>query len=156
MYHLVCNGVLGQRKSLFTPSRNCTPQNPESYGVFKCIAWHTIIPIETILQRCANLQCAGVILCLTFILNIHTVHLYFLYITSLWRYIEVVFCSGGGLLSVKECFQWDRVPSILPMRTKSQGNEVILSTYYHSNLIRTTPLLIEFWLSKFKTKNQLS
>ena len=53
-------------------------------------------------------------------------------------------------------FQWDRVPSILPMRTKSQGNEVILSTYYHSNLIRTTPLLIEFLLSKFKTKNQLS
>ena len=38
------------------------------------------------------------------------------------------------------------------MRTKSQGNEVILSTYYHSNLIRTTPLLIEFCLSKFKTK----
>ena len=38
------------------------------------------------------------------------------------------------------------------MRTKSQGNEVILSTYYHSNLIRTTPLLIKFCLSKFKTK----
>ena len=42
--------------------------------------------------------------------------------------------------------------SILPMRTKSQGNEVILSTYLHPNLIRTTPLLIEFCLSKFKTK----
>ena len=69
---------------------------------------------------------------------------------------RIVFCNGGGFLSVKECFQWDRVPSILPMRTKSQGNEVILSTYYHSNLIRTTPLLIEFLLSKFKTKNQLS
>ena len=40
--------------------------------------------------------------------------------------------------------QWNRVPSILPMRTKSQGNEVILSTYYHPNLIRTIPLLIEF------------
>ena len=38
------------------------------------------------------------------------------------------------------------------MRTKSQGNEVILSTYYHSNLIRTTLLLIKFYLSKFKTK----
>ena len=38
------------------------------------------------------------------------------------------------------------------MRTKSQGNEVILSTYLHPNLIRTTPLLIEFCLSKFKTK----
>ena len=38
------------------------------------------------------------------------------------------------------------------MRTKSQGNEVILSTYWHPNLIRTTPLLIEFCLSKFKTK----
>ena len=33
-----------------------------------------------------------------------------------------------------------------------QGNEVILSTYYHSNLIRTTPLLIESLLSKFKTQ----
>ena len=65
---------------------------------------------------------------------------------------EILFCNGGGFLSVKECFQWDRVPSILPIRTKSQGNEVILSTYYHSNLIRTTPLLIEFCLSKFKTK----
>ena len=63
-----------------------------------------------------------------------------------------MFCNGGGFLSVKECFQWDRVPSILPMRTNSQGNEVILSTYYHSNLIRTTPLLIKFCLSKFKTK----
>ena len=31
-------------------------------------------------------------------------------------------CNGGGFLSVKECFQWDRVPSILLMRTKSQGN----------------------------------
>ena len=70
--------------------------------------------------------------------------------------VVVLFCSGGEFLSVNECFQWDRVPSILPMRTKSQGNEVILSTYYHSNLIRTTPLLIEFLLSKFKTKNQLS
>ena len=39
---------------------------------------------------------------------------------------------------------------------KVSRNEVILSTYYHYNLIRTTPLLIEFWLSKFKTKNQLS
>ena len=67
-----------------------------------------------------------------------------------------LFCNGGGFLSAKECFQWDRVPSILPMRTKSQGNEVILSTYYHPNLIRTTPLLIEFCLSKFKTKNQVS
>ena len=38
------------------------------------------------------------------------------------------------------------------MRTKSQGNEVILSTYLHPNLIRTTPLLIKFCLSKFKTK----
>ena len=38
------------------------------------------------------------------------------------------------------------------MRTKSQGNEVILSTYLHPNLIRTTPLLMEFCLSKFKTK----
>ena len=38
------------------------------------------------------------------------------------------------------------------MRTKSQGNEVILFTYLHPNLIRTTPLLIEFCLSKFKTK----
>ena len=38
------------------------------------------------------------------------------------------------------------------MRTKSQGNEVILSTYLHPNLIRTTPLLIKFFLSKFKTK----
>ena len=38
------------------------------------------------------------------------------------------------------------------MRTKSQGNEVILSTYLHPNLVRTTPLLIEFCLSKFKTK----
>ena len=64
----------------------------------------------------------------------------------------LMFCNGGGFLSVKECFQQDRVPSILPMRTKSQGNEVILSTYYHSNLIRTTPLLIKFCLSKFKTK----
>ena len=64
-----------------------------------------------------------------------------------------MFCNGGGFLSVNECFQWDRVPSILPMRTKSQGNEVILSTYYHPNLIRTTPLLINFCLSKFKTKN---
>ena len=69
---------------------------------------------------------------------------------------EILFCNGGGFLSVKECFQWDRVPSILPIRTKSQGNEVILSPYYHSNLIRTTPLLIDFCLSKFKTKNQLS
>ena len=66
--------------------------------------------------------------------------------------LSQVFCSGGEFLSVIECFQWDRVPSILPMRTKSQGNEVILSTYYHSNLIRTTPLLIEFLL----TTNQLS
>ena len=32
---------------------------------------------------------------------------------------------------------------------------MILSTYYHSNLIRTTPLLIEFLLSKFKTKINL-
>ena len=38
------------------------------------------------------------------------------------------------------------------MRTKSQGNEVILSTYLHPNLIRTTPLLIKFCLSNFKTK----
>ena len=30
------------------------------------------------------------------------------------------------------------------LETKSQGNEVILSTYLHPNLIRTTPLLIEF------------
>ena len=79
-----------------------------------------------------------------------------IFFCSINIYASVTFCSGGGLLSVKECFQWDRVPSILPMRTKSQGNEVILSTYYHSNLIRTTPLLIEFYLSKFKTKNQSS
>ena len=38
------------------------------------------------------------------------------------------------------------------MRTKSQGNEVIMSTYLHPTLIRTTPLLIKFCLSKFKTK----
>ena len=66
---------------------------------------------------------------------------------------SIMFCSGGEFLSVNKCFQWDRVPSILPMRTKSQGNEVILSTNNHSNLIRTTPLLIKSLLSKFKTKN---
>ena len=57
-----------------------------------------------------------------------------------------------GSFQLNNAFSGDRVPSILPMRTKSQGNEVTLSTYYHSNLIRTTPLLIEFLLSKFKTK----
>ena len=64
------------------------------------------------------------------------------------KLFDVFYC----FVMVVGSFQWDRVPSILPMRTKSQGNEVILSTYYHSNLIRTTPLLIEFCLSKFKTK----
>ena len=54
----------------------------------------------------------------------------------------VVVVSSFQLLN---SLQWNRVPSILPVRTKSQGNEVILSTYYHSNLIRTTPLLIEFF-----------
>ena len=68
------------------------------------------------------------------------------------KYFVVVVSSFQLLNSL----QSNRVPSILLMRTKPQGNEVILSTYYHSNLIRTTSLLIEFLLSKFKTKNQLS
>ena len=39
---------------------------------------------------------------------------------------------------------------------KVSRNEVILSTYLHPNLIRTMPLLIEFCVSKFKTKiNQI-
>ena len=42
------------------------------------------------------------------------------------------------------------------MRTKSQGNEVILSTYYHSNLIRTTPLLIEFCQNSKQKSTKLS
>ena len=58
------------------------------------------------------------------------------------QYCFVVVVSSFQLLN---SLQWNRVPCILPMRTKSQGNEVILSTYYHSNLIRTTPLLIEFF-----------
>ena len=51
--------------------------------------------------------------------------------------------------------QWNRVPSILPMRTKSQGNKVILSTYYHSNLIRTTPLLIESFFVKIQNQKSI-
>ena len=60
-----------------------------------------------------------------------------------------------GSFQLKNAFQWDRVPSILLMRTKSQGNEVILSTYYHSNLIRTTPLLIKFFLSKIQNQKSI-
>ena len=46
-----------------------------------------------------------------------------------------LFCSGGEFLSaVLNSLQWNRVPSILPMRTKSKGNEVILSTFNHSTL----------------------
>ena len=47
----------------------------------------------------------------------------------------MLFCSGGEFLSVMlNSLQWNRVPSILPMRTKAQGNEVILSTFNHSTL----------------------
>ena len=65
----------------------------------------------------------------------------------------VVVVSSFQLLNA---FSETGYPAFLPMRTKSQGNEVILSIYYHSNLVRTTPLLIKFLLSKFKTKNHLS
>ena len=41
------------------------------------------------------------------------------------------------------------------MRTKSQGNEVILSTYLHPNLIRTTPLLIKFCLPKIQNPKSI-
>ena len=57
-----------------------------------------------------------------------------------------VFCCYVVVLSsfwLLNGLQWNRVPSILLMRTKSQGNEVILSTYYHPNLIGMTQLLIK-------------
>ena len=68
-----------------------------------------------------------------------------------------MFCSGDGFLSVAQLvFSETGYPAFYRWETKSQGNEVILFSYYHSNLIRTTQLLIEFLLSKFKTKNHLS
>ena len=53
------------------------------------------------------------------------------------------------------CSEVGRIPSILPMKTKSQGNEVILSIYYHSNLIRTTALLIKTKINQVKLQHLL-
>ena len=66
----------------------------------------------------------------------------------------IMFCSGGEFLSVMlNSLQWNRVPSILLMRTKSQGNEVILSTFNTSlNKNNTTTHQVQI----IKIQNQKS
>ena len=73
----------------------------------------------------------------------------------------LLFCSGGEFLSVMlNSLQWNRVPNILPMRTKSQGNELILSTFNHSTLIKnnttTHRTTHQVQIVKIQNQNQLS
>ena len=76
----------------------------------------------------------------------------YLWIKSFFDCIQIVFVVVVGSFQSLSGLQWNRVPSILLMRTKSQGNEVSLYTYYHSNLIRTTPLLIGVLIVKIQNQ----
>ena len=67
----------------------------------------------------------------------------------------MVFCCGGVFLSVMlNNLEWIWVPSNLPMRTKSQGIEVIQSTFNHPTLNWNNTTTHQVLNSKFKTQTK--
>ena len=76
---------------------------------------------------------------------------------NLTMYLTVMmFCCGGEFLSVMlNSLQWNRVPSILPMRTKSQGNEVILSTFNHFTLNKNNTTTHQVQIVKIQNQKSI-